>query len=80
MLNDGKKVWVQGRPFPCRGGAIIHFPDEPDDRNERGKRSGPRGAEDRQSLEWFQGAEALWGVAAWKSPGPPRWGPPWPGE
>jgi len=79
MLNDGKKVRVQGRPFPTGGGAIIHIRDEAYDPKERGKGSGPPGGEDRQSLEWFQGEEALPGVAAWESLGPLQLDPPWPG-
>ena len=48
MLYDGEKLMGRGRPLTLvRGcGSIIHYRDEPDDREVQGKGSVPPGGED----------------------------------
>jgi len=53
MLNDGKTNRGRGQPL-CRGrgrGVIIHYRDEPDDREVQGKGLVPSGGECHQSRE-----------------------------
>ena len=67
MLNDGKKRRGRGRPLTQgRGrGLIIHYRDEPDDREVQGKGSAPPGGEGHGSREWCQDAwKAQQGVVA----------------
>ena len=59
---------------------INHYRDEPDGRKEWGKRCGPPGGEDSQSLELCLDAGVQPGVVASGLRGPPQWDPPWPGE
>jgi len=53
MLNDRKKRRGRGRPLTQgrRHGLIIHYRDEPDDREGQGKSSAPPGGEDHRNCE-----------------------------
>jgi len=53
MLNDGEKRRGRGRPLTLvrRCGLIIHYRDEPDDREVQGKGLVPPGGEDHRNRE-----------------------------
>jgi len=53
MLNDGKKRRGRGRPLTLvsRCGSVIHYRDEPDDREVQGKGLVPPGGEDHRNHE-----------------------------
>jgi len=53
MLNDGEKRRGRGRPLTLvrRCGSVIHYRDEPDDREVQGKGLVPPGGEDHRNHE-----------------------------
>jgi len=53
MLNDGKnsRGGCQALSRRCRHGTIIHYRDEPDDREVQGKGLAPPGGEDHRNRE-----------------------------
>jgi len=83
MLNDGKKSRGGGQPLTRgrRHGTIIHYRDEPNDREEQEKGLALPGGEDRRNCEWCQDAQRVrLGEVAWGLLGPPQRDPSRTGE